>query len=62
VQFDVHPTPTDEEAAALVAAVEALWPKPVVLVQPSGPRTLAWRFSGRWWQRDRMAHADRPWR
>ena len=29
MQFDVHPTPTDEEAAAIVAAVEALWPKPV---------------------------------
>jgi hypothetical protein len=62
VQFDVRPAPTDEEAAALVAAVEALWPKPVALVQPGGPRTMAWRFSGRWWQRDRMAHADRPWR
>ena len=24
--------------------------------------TLAWRFSGRWWHRDRMAGADRPWR
>ena len=62
VQLDVHPAPTDEEAAAIVAAVEALWPKPVAIVQPGGPRSQAWRFSGRWWQRDRMAHADRPWR
>jgi hypothetical protein len=62
VQLDVHPAPTDEEAAAIVAAVEALWPKPVAFAQPAGQRSQAWRFSGRWWQRDRMAHADRPWR
>ncbi len=62
VQFDVHPAPNDEEAVAIVAAVEALWPKPVASVQPRRPLSLAWRFSGRWWQRDRLAHSDRPWR
>jgi hypothetical protein len=62
VEIDVQPAPTDEEVAALVAAVDALWPKPVAVVQPSGSSSLAWRFSGRWWQRDRLAHADRPWR
>lgn len=44
-----------------MAAVEALWPRPVALALPEQERTLAWRFSGRWWQRDRLAHADRPW-
>lgn len=44
-----------------MAAVEALWPKSVVIVPTDTDRTLAWRFSGRWWQRDRFAHADRPW-
>lgn len=59
----ISPTPTDEEAAAIAAAVVALWPKPVAVVATeSGDRPLAWRFSGRWWQRDRLAHADRPWR
>jgi hypothetical protein len=58
----IEPAPTAEEAAAIVAAVEALWPRPVAVQQPTHPRTLAWRFSGRWWHRDRMASADRPWR
>jgi hypothetical protein len=58
----ITPTPTDEEAAALAAALELLWPRPAVIAQPDRPRTLAWRFSGRWWQRDRMAASDRPWR
>jgi len=57
----ISPAPTEAEAAAVMAAIEALWPKPP-LVPPEPVRTLAWRFSGRWWQRDRLAHADRPWR
>jgi hypothetical protein len=57
----ISPAPTDEEAAAIVAAVEALWPKPMVAGRPETDRTTAWRFSGRWWQRDRFATADRPW-
>jgi hypothetical protein len=44
-----------------MAAVEALWPRPAVVTAPEPERTLAWRFSGRWWQRDRFAHTDRPW-
>lgn len=59
----ITPAPTDEEAAAIVAAVEALWPKPVIMAADEpGDRPMAWRLSGRWWQRDRWAHADRPWR
>ena len=59
----ISPVPTDEEAAAIAAAVEALWPKPIVMAADHhGDRPMAWRFSGRWWQRDRLAHADRPWR
>ncbi len=27
---DVRPTPTDEELAAIMAAVEVAWPRPVV--------------------------------
>ena len=57
----ISPAPTGEEAAAIVAAVEVLWPKPVAVGHPERDRTLAWRFSGRWWQRDRFAGADRPW-
>jgi hypothetical protein len=58
----ISPAPTAEEAAAVMAAVEALWPKPAAVLPSEPVSTLAWRFSGRWWQRDRLAHADRPWR
>jgi len=44
----ITPAPTDEEAAAIVAAHEALWPRPVA-VTADGDRSPAWRFSGRWW-------------
>jgi hypothetical protein len=58
---EISPAPTDEEAAAIAAAVEALWPKPVATPSPPRDRSLTWRFSGRWWQRDRFAPSDRPW-
>jgi hypothetical protein len=61
VSAEISPVPSDEEAVAIMAAVEALWPKPVVAAPAEQDRTLSWRFSGRWWQRDRFAHADRPW-
>lgn len=41
------PTPTDEELVAIVAALDQVWPKPVV---SNGPRTPVWRFSNRWWR------------
>jgi len=59
--FSITPTPTDEEAAALVAAVEALWPKPVLMITAEQQRRAApWRFSGRWWARPVAARRDRP--
>jgi hypothetical protein len=61
VSAEITPLPSDEEAVAIMAAVEALWPRPAVVTAPEPERTLAWRFSGRWWQRDRFAHTDRPW-
>jgi hypothetical protein len=59
----ISPAPTDDEAVAIAAAIEALWPRPVVMsATEDRDRPLAWRFSGRWWQRDGFARADRPWR
>ena len=58
----ITPTPTDEEAAAIVAAVDALWPRPSA---PEGAaldvanRAARWRFSGRWWNRTTPAAARR---
>ena len=56
----VSPAPTDDEVVAIMAGVEALWPKPVVVVDTAPPRSTAWRFSGRWWSRPVPARRDRP--
>ena len=56
----ITPTPTEEEAAAIVAAVEAATPR-VVLVEAAEPvRSAAWRFSGRWWAKPLAARRSRP--
>lgn len=41
-------SPTPEEVAAVVAAIEMTWPRPVA-VAPVEPDPKPWRFSGRWW-------------
>ena len=58
----VHPAPTDEEAVAIVAAIEVLWPQPIAGVAPTASRDRTWRFSGRWWARPVAVRRDRPWR
>jgi hypothetical protein len=57
----ISPVPSDDEAAAIAAAIELLWPRPVALAPPVAQGNPAWRYSGRWWHRDRLA-AERPWR
>ena len=58
---DISPPPTDEETVAIVAAYEALWPRPVVLVdEESSERDTSWRFSGRWWAKPVPARRARP--
>ena len=56
---EITPTPTDEEAAAIVAAIEVAWPRAgVVETRDNAPR---WRWSGRWWTKPMIARRDRPW-
>jgi hypothetical protein len=56
------PVPTDEEAAAIVAAVEHLWPQTVLVVADEPPaRAAEWRFSGRWWTKPVATRRVRPW-
>ena len=56
--FRAVPDPTDEEAAAIVAAIEIAWPRAAA---PAGPVTPPrWRFSGRWWTKPVLARRDRP--
>ena len=53
--------PTTQEAVAIMAAVEHLWPKPVLVLPVTTVRTTPpWRFSGRWWVRPVAARRDRP--
>jgi hypothetical protein len=52
--------PTPDEVAAIVAAVDACWPRPA---PPAREREReqrnAWRWSGRWWEPARFVAADR---
>ncbi|MFN0092517.1 MAG: hypothetical protein ACKVWR_19965 [Acidimicrobiales bacterium] len=41
--------PAPEEVAAILAAHEALWPRPAPGGPPPGATPSRWRFSGRWW-------------
>jgi hypothetical protein len=58
----ISPAPTDEEAAIIVASIEALWPKPVMLIPGAAAQDpeSAWRFSGRWWTRPVVSRRYRP--
>jgi hypothetical protein len=49
---------SDEEVAAIVAAVEVTWPRPVVAEADAPSR---WRFSGRWWTKPVPLRRNRPW-
>jgi hypothetical protein len=52
---------TDEELAAILAAHEALWPKPVVLDAGAAPaEPPRWRLSGRWWSNPVAQRRGRP--
>jgi hypothetical protein len=50
VSSTIRPTPTDEEAAAIVAAVTMAWPRPAAGADKAEVDTT-WRFSGRWWRK-----------
>ncbi|MBO0692904.1 MAG: hypothetical protein J2P58_08410 [Acidimicrobiaceae bacterium] len=64
--------PTEEELAAILAAVQIAWPAPVPNPAAIAATTAAaaeataeaesrWRFSGRWWTRPVTARRVRPW-
>ena len=53
--------PTEEELAAIMAAVEMAWPRPVVPTGPADDPAPAWRFSGRWWSKPHTVQRTRPW-
>ena len=53
--------PSDEDLAAIIAAVEAVWPRPQPAEPPPFNRPSPWRFSGRWWARPIPMRRERPW-
>jgi hypothetical protein len=53
--------PDEEELAAIVAAIESVWPKPVVVSGPLVAPPSRWRFAGRWWSKPIPARRERPW-
>lgn len=57
--FSVRPTPTDEEAAAIVAAIEVATPRGVAA--PETEESPRWRWSGRWWTKPVPLNRARPW-
>jgi hypothetical protein len=62
VNTDISPTPTDEEAVAIAAAMHVLWPRPVIVSDAVRARDTAWKFSGRWWSVPLPMRRDRPYR
>jgi hypothetical protein len=51
--------PSDEEVAAIVAAVEVAWPRGAAA--PAAQQAPRWRFSGRWWTKPVPLRRNRPW-
>ena len=59
--MDISPAATDEEAAAIAAAVEALWPRPMITADGADRQPNVWKFSGRWWSQPIPLRRARPW-
>ena len=54
----ITPDPTDEEVAAIVAAIEVATPRAgAPAARDESPR---WRWSGRWWTKPVPARRMRP--
>lgn len=58
---NVSPAATDEEAAAIVAALDVLWPQHTADAIEPARRAEVWRFSGRWWSQPIPLRRARPW-
>ncbi|HTO01278.1 MAG TPA: hypothetical protein VL068_11445 [Microthrixaceae bacterium] len=54
----ITPSPSDEEAVAIVAAIEVGLPR--AGAEPERQAESRWRFSGRWWSRPISTRRARP--
>ena len=50
---------SDEEVAAIVAAVEVAWPRPAAPATDTAPPR--WRISRPWWTKPVPLRRNRPW-
>ena len=57
--MQIQPTPTDEEAVAIAAAIEVAWPR--AGGESDTGRQNRLRFSGRWWVQPVPLRRNRPW-
>ena len=57
--MQIQPAPTDEEAAAIAAAIEVAWPR--VAGDGEADQVGRWRFAGRWWTQPIPLRRTRPW-
>jgi len=60
MSIEISPSATDDEVAAIMAAIEALWPRPVVVEATEAVRRPTWRFSNRWWVKPLPSRRQRP--
>jgi hypothetical protein len=56
---EISPAPTEEEATAIMEAIEALWPAPQSPL-PTMQANTSWRFSGRRWNDSGVIRRSRP--
>ena len=62
MSLEITPVPSDEEAAAIAAALVVAWPRSGGVVDDGPARPPAWRFAGRWWGGPAAVERARPWR
>jgi hypothetical protein len=60
MRLEIFPAPSEEEVAAIVAALEVSWPKPSVVESVRAVRVPRWRFSNRWWIAPLPTRRERP--
>jgi hypothetical protein len=60
VTVEISPGGSDEEVAAIVAVIEAMWPRPAIVESTPTRRVPTWRFSNRWWIKPLASRRDRP--
>lgn len=52
--------PNDEQMAAIIVAVEQMWPQPSVEEDVAHTADAVWKFANRWWQGSNVVQRGRP--